>query len=121
MVQRGDTAVGQFQYNLVYARVGTTVIAGPEVAFGLVLDRAAYLSNLREPPERFPLMLAQLDAPRHSERTATTGVPIGSDLRVRDPPGEWGYRLPVVRREGVQRGGSRDLVWAGRKELANHG
>jgi hypothetical protein len=60
MVQRGDTAVGQFQYNLVYARVGATVIAGPEVAFGLVLDRAAYVSNLREPAERVPLMVARL-------------------------------------------------------------
>jgi hypothetical protein len=60
MVQRGDTAVGQFQYNLVYARVGATVIAGPEVAFGLVLDRAAYVSNLREPSERVPLMVARL-------------------------------------------------------------
>jgi len=55
MVQRGDTAVGQFQYNLVYARVGATVIAGPEVAFGLVLDRTVYVSN-----GRAPLMLARL-------------------------------------------------------------
>ena len=27
MVQRGDTALGQFQYNLIYARVGPSVIA----------------------------------------------------------------------------------------------
>jgi hypothetical protein len=60
MVQRGDTAVGQVQYNLVYARLGATVIAGPEVAFGLALDRAVYVTNLREPPKRVPAMLARL-------------------------------------------------------------
>jgi hypothetical protein len=82
MVQRGDTAVGQFQYNLVYARVGATVIAGPEVAFGLALDKTVYVST---PPA--PLMVARL----------TMRVTQSEALRLVFPSGQI-YEL-VIRRE----------------------
>lgn len=43
------TIAGPRRYDLVYARLGVTVISAPELAFSLSLDRSVYTANLMPP------------------------------------------------------------------------
>jgi hypothetical protein len=44
-----QTIAGPRRYDLVYARLGVTVISAPELSFSLSLDRSSYTANLMPP------------------------------------------------------------------------
>ncbi|MBA3975992.1 MAG: hypothetical protein C0504_17435 [Candidatus Solibacter sp.] len=44
-----QTIAGPRRYDLVYARLGVTVISAPELSFSLSLDRSVYTANLMPP------------------------------------------------------------------------
>ncbi|MBE0657061.1 MAG: hypothetical protein IH602_05180 [Bryobacteraceae bacterium] len=44
-----QTIAGSRRYDLVYARLGVTVISAPELSFSLSLDRSTYTANLMPP------------------------------------------------------------------------
>ena len=71
LVHRAETTIaGPRTYDLIYARLGgTVVISEPEMAFNLSLDKAVYTANLMPPvdPKRVaPLMTARLSL-RHTQ------------------------------------------------------
>lgn len=44
-----QTIAGPRRYDLVYARLGVTVVSAPELTFSLTLDRSVYTANLMPP------------------------------------------------------------------------
>lgn len=64
LVQRTEqTIAGPRVYNLVYARLGSTVIGAGEAGFSLTLDRHVYYANLMppvDPARATPVMTARL-------------------------------------------------------------
>jgi hypothetical protein len=89
LVQRGDTAVGQYQYNLIYAHLGSTVVTGFEVEFGLSLDQSVYINS-----GEAPLMLARLSLRVAGNEPLQLVFPSGQiyELLIRNGQGDIVYR-----------------------------
>ncbi len=85
-------------YDLIYSRTGgVTVIAEPELSFGLTLDQSLYTANLMPPvdPQRsVPLLTARLTLRNTTPHPVQLTFPSGQtyDLVIRNEKGEVVYR-----------------------------
>ncbi len=83
-------------YDLVYARMGVTVITGPELMFSLALDHSIYTANLMpplDPQTSVPLMTARLTLRNTAEPIQLT-FPSGQsyDFVIKNEKGDILYR-----------------------------
>ena len=91
------TIVGPRTLELLYARVGGASLAGPELSFGVSIDRTVYLSNLQppvDPSKAIPVLTVRFTLRNTSTAPVNLDFNTGQqyDVVIRDSGGREVYR-----------------------------